>query len=458
MAAPVTGADGTPWGQRCALIFLGALLGLGVLEIALRTAGWVILRGEAGRNPVATVGDGTVRILCIGESTTFLGGEDAYPRQLERLLNARPNGPRVTVANAGIPAVTSEYLLARVPGWFATYDPDIVIAMMGVNDPRDEPSGALRATFESFRVVKLVRWGIQALGSGRWPADSGSLHLAAHYLRYGQIQNARRVIDTGLELDPQDLHLLVGRAAVAAREMLPVTADESIATARAIAGSSPERHLILLAAAVAMRLQPLALEEADWLRSRVSPDSPRWGMVKFRLGMEVDRLIAARFLDEAEATLALMAALPRVPDERAYEARVALLVKARGNDAEYDERQRQLAVAGGTATSPMTVRTYRQLRDLVHGRGGRLVAVQYAMRPLRPLEDLLERDPRVVFVSTEEPFRRVLADTPYDAIFTDAFAGDFGHATPRGNELLAQTIADALTGNEVLTPRAAASP
>jgi hypothetical protein len=73
-----------------------------------------------------------------------------------------------------------------------------------------------------------------------------------------------------------------------------------------------------------------------------------------------------------------------------------------------------------------------------------LIAVQYPLRTIEPLEELLDRDPAVVFVDNERLFRDAVTDKPWNAYFTDAFAGDFGHLNRAGNRLLAENVARAV--------------
>ncbi len=94
--------------------------------------------------------------------------------------------------------------------------------------------------------------------------------------------------------------------------------------------------------------------------------------------------------------------------------------------------------------SPMTRRSYRRLKAALDRRGAVLFAVQYPMRPVTDLQVLLEGVTGVTFVSNEESFHEAVRREGYDAVFRDAFAGDFGHCTARGNRLLAENIAAAV--------------
>jgi len=88
-----------------------------------------------------------------------------------------------------------------------------------------------------------------------------------------------------------------------------------------------------------------------------------------------------------------------------------------------------------------TVYNYRKLRDEVFKRGKKLVCVQYPMREVLPLKRILGFDKEIIFVDNRKIFLDAVADAKYDNYFLDHFGGDFGHCTPKGNELLAENIA-----------------
>lgn len=91
--------------------------------------------GLRGPEISETAGEGVLRILCLGGSTTFgtscLSDSTTYPQQLERRLRAR--GLQVEVLNAGVPRYMS------VDSWFnlqrlARLKPDLVVVLHAIND------------------------------------------------------------------------------------------------------------------------------------------------------------------------------------------------------------------------------------------------------------------------------------------------------------------------------------
>ena len=81
---------------------------------------------------------GVVRIICLGESSTFgfFDRDDyTYPSILQRLLPKETAvGGRFEVINAGIPHVDSDNILAMLKGEILSYEPDIITIYAGYND------------------------------------------------------------------------------------------------------------------------------------------------------------------------------------------------------------------------------------------------------------------------------------------------------------------------------------
>ncbi|GAB4296900.1 MAG: hypothetical protein Kow0090_12100 [Myxococcota bacterium] len=85
--------------------------------------------------------EGTIRIICLGASSTFGDGlaktEDTYPYQLERLLNTRFPNNRFEVINAGVSAYSSFQGVIYLETKLLKFKPDIVIFNFGNNDNND---------------------------------------------------------------------------------------------------------------------------------------------------------------------------------------------------------------------------------------------------------------------------------------------------------------------------------
>lgn len=148
------------------LVLLGFVTSLVLLEISLRIGGFLFLFAQKHQNEVALREGGDTRILCLGESMTALGGDQAYPLQLERILNASQSKTKFTVINKGIPSITTSHIIANLEKYLDAYQPSIVITMMGINDGTNFKSAYDDDTkpwihflhnFQTYKFFKLLK-------------------------------------------------------------------------------------------------------------------------------------------------------------------------------------------------------------------------------------------------------------------------------------------------------------
>jgi len=94
--------------------------------------------------------------------------------------------------------------------------------------------------------------------------------------------------------------------------------------------------------------------------------------------------------------------------------------------------------------NPPTQYNYRTVANMLRKYDIPLVAVQYPMRSIEQLKTMLNNDGHIIFVDNEALFKEHVLNESYNMYFVDSFAGDFGHCTGEGNQLLAQNIADTI--------------
>jgi len=186
--------------KRLALVPIGALLGLLVLEGGLQIGAFFMRGAKRGELPVAWV-TGNLRVLCLGDSNTYglwLERREAYPQQLQTLWNEQIDSPKLEVLNLGFPGTNSSRLVRDLPRLLETFAPDILIIMVGVNDfwtvpfPLEDTQTArpeesfLKRHSLVYRLYYLIRRGRQASEVEIIMDPKGSLaHGAAHKARVG---------------------------------------------------------------------------------------------------------------------------------------------------------------------------------------------------------------------------------------------------------------------------------
>jgi len=100
-----------------------------IIEIGLRIGGFALLfcrnTRQAFFKPERRLSD-----YVLGESTT----RRQYPRFLEEILNQRNTGIKFSVIDKGLSGVHTEVILSQLENNLDIYKPDMVVAMIGVND------------------------------------------------------------------------------------------------------------------------------------------------------------------------------------------------------------------------------------------------------------------------------------------------------------------------------------
>jgi len=148
--------------QKFLLLIFSLVLCIVLLEILLRIAGAVVYYLQQKHNHVS-FNNQEYRILCLGESTTALGGEDSYPSQLQQMLNTQSPSKKFTVINEGIISTNTSYIQEHADYNLDKYKPQLVIVMMGINDRfflhqhSDNCWENFKSFIEEMRVYKLCR-------------------------------------------------------------------------------------------------------------------------------------------------------------------------------------------------------------------------------------------------------------------------------------------------------------
>jgi len=162
--------------KRVALVFLGVLFAILIVEALLRVFGWgydylqnrrnsefqsvadVRLTQSASARRTVTEGAELV-IVCIGGSTTAMGGGNSWPMQLQRILNNVQDQWTFRVINKGRVGEDTDYIVKHLPNWLDNEMPDFVFAMVGINDTFLDTFQFRHArALRKFRTFSLVEW------------------------------------------------------------------------------------------------------------------------------------------------------------------------------------------------------------------------------------------------------------------------------------------------------------
>ncbi len=515
--------------QKILLAFYGIVLSVVILEMVLRVAGAVFLFLQESRNKG---GAQAIRVLCLGESTTMLGGKNAYPWQLEEILNEKNQGRKFKVINEGVAGINTTGILENLEETLDKYEPQVVVVMMGINDTASMPyfkatrEYTVKRFFQNFRTYKLIKligehvrakWvemtakdtatdgspqshdeakllnrlrleprneelykllGETYENEGRLPEQEKLFQkavkvaehkawsyelLAGHYAATGKNDSAQAVFRDAISHNPGKTwpYVIYSQYLQKLNKL-----EEALKILQDGIQHIADRNELLFEVAVIQRALGHSQEAIGTLnvfitqQFKMADSYAELGKNYLLLG---NREEAAKYFTQAITSDPVKGqeAVDWLIEQKEFELAERLLLNQKNSSGPSAECFRSLGVLyarwgkpeiaqeyfrkaeslGNDFYLPATKVNYIILARVVISRHIRLVSVQYPMRSLEPLKNLLAEFKVATFVDNERSFKDAVVNESYGAYFVDSFAGDFGHCTPKGNRLLAENVA-----------------
>jgi tetratricopeptide (TPR) repeat protein len=140
--------------SKLILVFFGLVLGILLIETLLHTGGYLYKWRQKSVFHNSIDSRNTVKILCLGESTTA-GFRHSYPAQLQTILDREYPGRSFVIFNGGLPSTNSTHIAENLDQFLRDYDPDLVVTMIGIND-RPEYVFYKRSRFKLVNLLRLL--------------------------------------------------------------------------------------------------------------------------------------------------------------------------------------------------------------------------------------------------------------------------------------------------------------
>jgi lysophospholipase L1-like esterase len=439
-------------GKQKFLLISGAVIVTFVLiELSLLAGRGLFLLKRKNYNAAALRAKETYRILCIGESTTYLGGENNYPNYLSEILNRSNPEKSVVVINKGTPGISTDFILKNIEGWIERYQPDIVVAMMGINDvmlipgfgQREFPVLSFLKKMQTYKLMKRIVSALNIKIKGRGLKPAGAMpHLPADLNEDGDIYT-------------EDLYAVRDQFRLAMSKLPGKYNDRYV---QAVISEGMKNYPLAERLYLSLILETDDEDIHRWIYKEVGELLQMQGrylefvelMPKISYGYWGQDWIDHVCVD-ASGVEKVMKIFEGIIENTADKAPVYhILAKCSekyGDDESGDFFRKQSEREALETIHPVTRRNYLKLVDMLSRRNIRIVVVQYPLRPLDPLKSLLKAADRfddVVFVDNEDSFKAALKKEGQKEYFIDMFAGDFGHCTEKGNRLLAANVASVL--------------
>ncbi|MCX5694676.1 MAG: tetratricopeptide repeat protein [Candidatus Omnitrophica bacterium] len=467
--------------QKIALILFGLFLFLMLLEASLRLGGAILLSIQEHRNLQSMKQKGAYRILCLGESTT--GGQ--YPPFLEEMLNQRNIGIKFSVIDDGTAGFNTKTILQKLEGNLDKYKPQMVIAMMGINDGGERAfwenkySVKVISFLESFRVYKLARliWlhmqdkfrktqgyllkaGLSIAYAGSIPAEDSFKKTAEPDSQDNSKANLK---DDQAYLEDAELYSIAGRfadAEASLKKALAINPQNNFVHGRLIFLYWDYKYFPQSVSAFeeAIKINPLNAE-AYYQMSGAYTDRGEYSSAEQLLRKTIEispdhfpavsalTLVYRRQGKYLEIEKLLKKYIKQYPQSEYICSLLAAFYEQTGRYRSAKEYYKAANKLRMQYYNPTTRSNYLKLKSVLDKRNIKLVCMQYPVRSVEPLKEIFPDRDGIIFVDNEKVFKDALKSSSYESIFRDSFAGDFGHCTDKGNQLLAQHIADVILKN-----------
>jgi len=464
--------------QKVLLALFSLAFSLVILEVGLRAAGFIFLFQQEHKNRRVLEKREVCRVMCLGESTTF----EQYPPYLQEALDRYDSGIKFSVIDKGLPGSNTSVILRSLERELNRYRPNIVVAMMGINDiagkvPAETAEESLQpVSVRRLRTYKLFQWlKLQLTGVLQSKRDVSigqldeQLQTAISHIEGGDIEKADQLLLRVLEAYPGEPMVYYQVASCYLLEnSLFARALEVLNKAMVL---FPENPIIFVGMGNYYETHRQYSRAQEFYRKAIElmPEEPAIlyylsrsytndaqydrteSLMQELLGVhpqsyEAHLELGWSYLYRRRYTQA--EEMFRKADEvnpgckQTYEGLYILYVLW-GKDEDAESAYRNLT--GGSFPSffnnPVTKKNYRAVKDLLDSRGITFVCVPYPLLGQGVLQEMFTVKNKVVFVDNATSFRDVLKSTHYEAVFTDRFGGFFGHCTELGNRLIAENIA-----------------
>jgi hypothetical protein len=435
--------------HRLLFLIFGMAFGLILIELSLRAAGLVAYSIQR-RNSYEVNGQEYFTILAFGESTTAnnQNGQGSWPEELEKVLNRRSMTTRFRVFNEGIPGTTTELILSDLQENIARYRPDMVITMMGINDPQftafyhDGP-----AEVGDLKLAKLFLWLMISLFQKKEDLYRSCEEVNDSGMP-GHQQNLKAIKSSGDQEGFREYIEKIEHEAASCEfhKMLGMAYMDLIRKSADLNGNSSQDHY----RKAAMHFEACSYDlfcKQHLYQTYLTLS--RWNSTYFIKAREVfedlkyvtfyeDYRYFGNFSLEGDIYSMLYSSYDRLNDSGLME----------GHDYYFDHDD--ISIHDEPLTD-MTRRNYLELDRYLEDKGIFHIAMEYPRQDISTLKGFFSNKSTVVLVSNEDSFNEILKEASYNEIFIDVLNAGmggrydgpfFGHATRRGNRLIAENVAD----------------
>lgn len=412
------------------LLIIASLL---VAELCLYTLGKVYLKQSLANRKIHLKSN-KIRILTIGESTTALGGIHSYPRLLEKELNK--DGNNFKVINVAVPGYYLNEMVSELPKKLRVYKPHLIITMAGINDlllgtPYEEPS------FFSIYKPKIYKL-IEYIYINFFKSDTLKE-------KYTDQSNLAVKEDTLLEKELKKLEnelIFSNNKQELIESYLELLKKDKLYTISPVKFYKYSINLALKICPADSILCERMMRAFDEWNLSILNSKPKYFKQKFYIEDILNIYLVSMFKD-----ITFLKSLKSFFDKSNLNSREFIIYKINNffckrdsNCKNKDKNKNKNYISYLYSNNRFIVKKLREIINIAKASQSELIITGYATLNIDDLKTNIDSS-YPIYNSLGKPFQEALKNNKYEDLFTDKFALEFGHATKKGNEIIAITLA-----------------
>lgn len=405
----------TTFKQKLLLLGFGLLITLSLCEVVLRLGEWTFTSLQELRNYKYYGQKNLYTIMCIGESTTALGGDHSYPSILEKILNQQGGEKTFRVFNAGRPSVQSDYIVDHLENQIKQYHPDMVLAMVGVNDS----------------IYGHIEYDHQL--------DKLSKEKWYHFYHHLKIYSVYTYFKDSVVNYFNKLRI---RHELTSKNMVSMPAPSPRININGIDDFSRFMY------AHQLIMEGFTLRQAKKQQEAIELYKQAIYLYPKNVDPYMEYINTLTEMHDKESVRGVyQLAIANNPQSDWGYAGLSNYYRQKGMAAVADEYESKAVACRKIIQNSDLMKNYQKIKEILDDHKIKLICVQYPMREVDSLKRFFKDSGSMVFVDNEKIFKAAVQKFGYYALFEDTAAGDFGHGTAQGNTLLAENIKKVVLNN-----------
>ena len=444
--------------KKISLIFIGTLLSLVFLEIGLQTVSFAITTIKNYKINKLLKNKDAITILCLGESTT----DGQWPPILQKILDEKSKNKKFNVIDkARYACDTNDLLNLSLSDYFLKKNKiDIIISMMGIND-RDRCIVSIKKT--KFKTLKLFYLIEQHLVSNLFAQEqkickerdfNRIFDIVYKYIFEKKFEEAINLLENiaDTSLSPSQIGEKYDLLITAYFNYAVMTGKEKLFFSKLkkyILNFRNGDKLFNFYIYLTILIYERNIKEIEDLfhfdSNEHFVDFINQNFDLIMINIDKLKLLGmnelARKIEEIYNTINDNSNMDSQIRKTGYVALNHFINKEYTVSDNLFDLQTKILLNNKLK---ITTINYLKLYNICNNDNIQLIAMQYPVRSIKPLKEMLKFCDGTIFISNEENFKQALKTHKIEEIFNDRFAGDFGHCTELGNTLIAENVAETI--------------